>query len=295
MRCVAVVVTYNRLNLLKETLKGLRAQTHPLDAIVVVNNDSTDGTREWLERQQGLTVIHQENVGGAGGFRRGMEYAFEIGAEWLWVMDDDVFPERNTLERLLARSCISGCLMPMRNFSDGTPCHWGHVFDLRRRSIVFGSRVREQDEKKEFVFVNTCCFEGMLIHHDVVAKVGFPDGRFFISWDDTVYGLMVSRVTNPVVVKDAIMVRAKTALEARRINPVFSYYHFRNFHLVEEYYIALSGERGYGLGGQLKYLASSLHFLWQCWKRSRETFLAVSRGVIRGVVDNYRGITGRSH
>jgi len=293
--CVAVVVTYNRLELLKKTLKGIRAQTCPLDAIVVVNNGSNDGTREWLEQQRELTVINQENVGGAGGFKQGMQHAFEQGAEWIWVMDDDVIPERNTLERLLARHGISHCLMPTRNYSDGSRCEWGHVFDLRKRSVVFGSRPREQDEGKEFVFVNTCCFEGMLIHRSIIEKVGFPDERFFLSWDDTVYGLMVSRVTNPVVVRDALMVRAKTAHEARRISPVFSYYHFRNFHLVEEYYRTLSGGEGYGIRGHLKYVAGSFLFLRKCWKSSRDTFFPVFKAVFRGMRDSYRGTTGCSH
>ena len=64
MKIIAVVVTFNRFELLKKTISCLRA-TPQLNAIVVVNNDSTDGTATWLDNQQDLTVIHQQNVGGA--------------------------------------------------------------------------------------------------------------------------------------------------------------------------------------------------------------------------------------
>ena len=58
----AVVVTFNRLELLKRNIDSLR-QNHPIERIIVVNNGSTDGTREWLSEQSDLLVITQENVG----------------------------------------------------------------------------------------------------------------------------------------------------------------------------------------------------------------------------------------
>lgn len=67
MNIIAVVVTYNRRELLKRNIACLRLNT-PVSSIVVVNNGSTDGTGAWLDEQEDLTVIHQENVGGSGGF-----------------------------------------------------------------------------------------------------------------------------------------------------------------------------------------------------------------------------------
>ena len=76
MKIIAVVVTYNRRELLKRNIGCLRQNT-PLHSIVVVNNGSTDGTKEWLDEQTDLRVIHQENVGGSGGFYTGIRYAFQ--------------------------------------------------------------------------------------------------------------------------------------------------------------------------------------------------------------------------
>ena len=72
MNIIAVVVTYNRRELLKRNIACLRLNT-PVSSIVVVNNGSTDGTGAWLDEQEDLTVIHQENVGGSGGFYRGIQ------------------------------------------------------------------------------------------------------------------------------------------------------------------------------------------------------------------------------
>lgn len=75
VKVTAVVVTYNRVNLLQRVVKALESQTIGLYKILVVNNGSTDGTKEWLDSQTNLTVIHQDNVGGSGGFYRGINEA----------------------------------------------------------------------------------------------------------------------------------------------------------------------------------------------------------------------------
>ena len=73
MNIATVVVTYNRLTLLKECIDGLRKQTYMIDEIIIVNNCSTDGTLEWLNGQKNLTVITQENLGIADGLYTGMK------------------------------------------------------------------------------------------------------------------------------------------------------------------------------------------------------------------------------
>ena len=98
---VAVVVTYNRLELLKRVISALKSQTVPVDKIIVINNGATDGTKEWLDSQESLITIHQENVGGAGGFYRGIKQAMTTETDWIWCMDDDVYPENDCLEKLL--------------------------------------------------------------------------------------------------------------------------------------------------------------------------------------------------
>jgi len=132
----AVVVTYNRKDLLIECLEGLRRQTRPVDAIYLVDNASTDGTPElllekgYIKELPPLNIVepwekefevenlvdHQsikiyyvrmnENTGGAGGFYEGMKRAYEKTYDWFWLMDDDVEPDPNCLQKMFEENRI---------------------------------------------------------------------------------------------------------------------------------------------------------------------------------------------
>src|SRR5947207_1705698 len=103
-RVCAVIVTYNRLGLLKDALAAVRHQSRRPDTIIVVDNGSSDGTGLWLAAQTDAAfhVITQPNLGGSGGFYTGMLAAYETGADWLWCMDDDTIPDRDCLVQILA-------------------------------------------------------------------------------------------------------------------------------------------------------------------------------------------------
>lgn len=101
-KILAVVVTYNRLELLKRCIKGLQSQTLKDFDILIVNNGSTDGTKEWIDSlSKEILRIHQGNLGGAGGFYAGQKYGYDNGYEWIWMMDDDGVPDSNQLSELL--------------------------------------------------------------------------------------------------------------------------------------------------------------------------------------------------
>ena len=98
---LAVVVTFNRLDELKVCVAALKSQSYESLNILVVNNGSTDGTKEWLTQQSNVIVINQENLGGAGGFYTGMKYMYDNGYEWLVMMDDDGIPDKNEIKNLI--------------------------------------------------------------------------------------------------------------------------------------------------------------------------------------------------
>ena len=144
-RVTAVVVTYNRKELLVECLQALLAQT-VFDTgagceleILVVDNASTDGTASslspLLEREPRIHyMLLEENLGGAGGFCAGMKRAVEEGCDYVWIMDDDTIPKPQALEKLLEvvnileesreenRKAGFGFLSSEVLWTDGTPC-----------------------------------------------------------------------------------------------------------------------------------------------------------------------------
>ncbi len=106
-RVVAVVVTWNRRELLVEAIAALRAQTHQPVAFVVVDNGSTDGTDTLLEGESGLDVVRlEQNTGGAGGFAVGVEQALTHEPDLVWLLDDDTVPDTRCCAR--ARPRLAG-------------------------------------------------------------------------------------------------------------------------------------------------------------------------------------------
>jgi rhamnopyranosyl-N-acetylglucosaminyl-diphospho-decaprenol beta-1,3/1,4-galactofuranosyltransferase len=101
-KVIAVIVTYNRQQLLSECITALKNQTRKVDKILVINNGSTDETSSWLQSQHDIDHISQENVGSAGGFYTGIKTAYESGYNWMWMMDDDGYPKEDALEKLMA-------------------------------------------------------------------------------------------------------------------------------------------------------------------------------------------------
>lgn len=210
---VAVVVTYNRLELLKRVITALKSQTIPVDKIIVINNGATDGTKEWLDSQESLITIHQENVGGAGGFYRGIKEAMTTEAEWIWCMDDDVFPTSQCLEQLILHYTAedkTGILCPKRLMD-------GRVFisETRKQNLsdplkyIFDDSLEaEMLNDNETIEIEGMAFEGPLIKREVVENIGLPNKDLFILYDDTDYsyrailaGYKVKVVSNAIMEK----------------------------------------------------------------------------------------------
>jgi GT2 family glycosyltransferase len=258
-RVCAVVVTYNRKNLLQECLQGLFRQTRPLDGIILVDNSSTDGTPEFLyslglikekppsensilwEIRTDLNLFSgnllyirlPENEGGAGGFHEGLKRACEEDFEWMWLMDDDVEAYPDCLERLLGFGDISKCIHPNKVFADGKPHEWEGYISLRTGKRIFQPN---PSFKKgfEFATTNTGTFEGMLVHREIVQKVGLPDKRFFLGSDDSLFGFMAHFHTPVLYTRSPLLKKKKIYIETD--NPISDrsiYYGMRNVFLFQ--------------------------------------------------------------
>lgn len=211
MKIIAVIVTYNRLELLKRTISCLRA-TSGLDRIVVVNNDSPDGTRQWLDSQTNLDVIHQDNVGGAGGFKRGMKRAHELGADWVWCMDDDVFPRPDCLEHLVAQTTYPGVgIMSPRRLVDGEIFTTEFkAFDLTKTMASTSIEPLRKQQVDTVTEIAGAAFEGLFIKRSVIDAIGYPNDRLFIFYDDTDYCIRaLHKGFKLIYIPDALMDKQK--------------------------------------------------------------------------------------
>lgn len=238
-KIVSVVVTYNRIALLKRVIDCLRKQTHALMAMMVIDNGSTDGTHEWLDAQKDLTVIHQDNVGGSGGFYRGIKEAAQMECDWVWCMDDDVFPTPQCLETLLSYSdkiSSAGILCPHRLMS-------GKTFVAEAKTLNLSTPLMDMHndmltaaevESHPYVCIEGMSFEGPLIRKEVISKIGLPNKDLFILYDDTDYSYRAILAGYRVaVVRDAIMEKhdfqaASDYRENKIRNKWKLFYHVRN-------------------------------------------------------------------
>lgn len=189
MKVIAVVVTYNRSQLLKRNITCLRKNSP--HAIIVVNNGSTDDTREWLAEQTDLIVITQANVGGSGGFYTGIQQAMERGADWIWCMDDDVFPRPDCLSNLLGHTASEevGILAPRRLMEGNIFTNDFQAVNLTNPfSSMYKKKLKKQVINKPVEILGTA-FEGLFIRKETVEKIGLPNKDLFIFCDDTDYCL----------------------------------------------------------------------------------------------------------
>jgi len=183
-KVIAVVVTYNRLSLLKECITALKAQTRPPDSILVVNNGSTDETSQWLLNQTDLLVITQRNLGSGGGFEAGIKWAFKNNYSWIWCMDDDGFPEKDALEKILEpsldRLCLRNCAV---------------INKEDKKSFVWktGQFTRIDEVKDTLIEGIGHPFNGTLIHRNIVERVGLPRQNLFMWGDETEYYYRITR------------------------------------------------------------------------------------------------------
>ena len=178
----AVVVTYNRIELLKDCLLRLLRQTVPCD-ILVVDNNSNDGTSEYLDSIANIIHIKMNiNMGGAGGFNIGMKEAVLRGYEYVWVMDDDTFPNPDALERLLeANDILRGeygwlCSVPL--WKDGTECRMNRPKLLK----AFYSDIHLL--KYSLVRAEQATFVSLFLKTSTIMQHGLPIKEFFIWGDD---------------------------------------------------------------------------------------------------------------
>lgn len=180
----ALVVTFNRRDLLERCLRAIASQSYPPVRILVVDNGSTDDTRAWLEEwRQGnpvAQVIHSgENLGGAGGFALGMREAIASGCSYIWMMDDDAEPEASALEEL-ANAGLGERIFGSVASADGTNLAW----PLVSRD---GKEFRRISEIPTITEVVALPFLGILIPRSAVAIIGLPNSEYFIAGDDTEY------------------------------------------------------------------------------------------------------------
>lgn len=229
----AVVVTYNRKELLMECLKALENQSMDLTAIYIVDNASIDNTPDLLYKNnyigvnfsekiksplestfhKGNITIHylrmHENLGGSGGFYEGLKRAHKKNYDWFWVMDDDSEPCHDSLERLtefLREENISALVnLKLDNKMNLLNLHVGY-FDFKKCFPMIKPITKGKLFNKKYLDVDMSSFVGILINGKAIDEIGFPKKTFFIYHDDVEYCIRLRTFGRILLVVDSIII-----------------------------------------------------------------------------------------
>jgi len=193
-----VIVTYNRLELLKECVSQALNQTYPFKNIYIVNNHSTDGTDMYLKEVDAENnYVHvfnlDDNIGGAGGFSFGMDQVTEEN-DYVLLIDDDAIISANYIEDINKR------------LENGILAYSGTVFSNGKIDTMHRRRVKsdifltedcvpvEEYEKDSFTY-DSSSFCGLLVSVKLAKQIGLPRKDFFIWHDDTEYSMRIRKHT----------------------------------------------------------------------------------------------------
>ncbi|MGT2461047.1 glycosyltransferase [Sinomonas atrocyanea] len=237
-RVVAVVVSFNRRELLARTLAGLASGTMLPAAVVVVDNASTDGSAEFVRTLQTPLAIDLvelgTNVGGAGGFTVGIERAvLDHDADLVWVMDDDTEPHADTLAAavdawtryahapehrptVLASHVVwtDGREHPMNSMRE----RLGVTAAQRRRAAAVGARP-----------IRSASFVSCFLSGDAVRALGLPVADYFLWGDDFEYTTRLARFHDAIQVPASVVTHHTKKFGTTDVDPgPRFYYEVRN-------------------------------------------------------------------
>lgn len=205
MKIGVVLVTYNRLEKLKKTLFCYENQSKKIDTMIIVNNCSTDGTEEFLKKYSmkkldySVKILNMpNNLGGAGGFFEGMKFAIKNNIDWVYISDDDAYPDSNALLELEKvylkldnKEDISALCSVVKN---NNGIDYGHRLKLKKGLFFVKWRPLGTEEyEKEYFKIDILSYVGSAINVDKLFRAGLDKKEFFIYHDDQEHSLRLRK------------------------------------------------------------------------------------------------------
>lgn len=271
-----VVVTYNRLDILKQSLNRIRSQTLRPDDLVVVDNCSTDGTREYLNQMSGddhfYCLLLNENIGYAGSLANGIIHAMKLHKyDFFWIMDDDTYYDETTLEKLCEH---------LQDSDFG-------ILGLSGSDIRMGIKHKKHPthitEEADYVLI-----DGALIKTMVIDKVGVPDVKYFMMCEDHEYCKRIKRAGFKVGILNLGIIERLHMGGAGRFtrNTLWrGYYQSRNHILIIKEYFTVPDLLGY-MFTQTELLLAAALYAPDRFKRIQLRLIGIWHGI--------KGVSGKT-
>lgn len=280
-----IVVTYNRKEWLKKNLTALTNQTYHINKIYVIDNASTDGSKEYvssiLDKNTNIDYLTlPENIGGAGGFYEGIKIAYNDGFDYIWGMDDDAVPKEDALEQLVKATNLYDKNEKVC-FSSMT-C----MIDMNGKSTC-NSLVKKKKDNISSWFT----FVGFFLPFKLVEKIGFPRKDLFIFEDDREYSYRVNQEGYKIImVKDSIIYHPVQYVKKNRLNVTKMYPYWRRYYMVRNR-ILIEKTKMKKDRHLLKRIIITHRHLLKVLIFDTKAFPEAFRGMVHGIL----GISGKRH
>lgn len=243
MTFAVVIVTYNRLELLKECIQNVEGQSIGINHIVIVDNNSTDGTKEYLslfnQNAKYRIILLNDNKGGAYGFYEGIKSAIALLDDWILLIDDDAIIEKDYLFNISKYIDEKTCLAYSGAVKTNGEIYTRHRTRLKYKKCYQLSSVPIKEYAANYFWCDSATFCGLLFNRKIVDLVGLPNKDYFIWEDDAEYCL---RFKNYTLIKNI-----NSAVLNHKTNAKFdvfswkSYYGARNSLDIAKKYYGLFG------------------------------------------------------
>lgn len=226
-RVVAVIVTYNRRDLVLEALRAVRAQQRPPEQVIVVDNASADSTADAVRAAFPEVNLAElgANYGGAGGFAYGMGAALADGADLIWAMDDDTIPQPGALSALLAaRARYEGrapaIVASTVLWTDGRL----HPMNTPRHKPMAAAAERAAAAASGCVPIRSASFVSVLIDAAECRSRGLPKADFFLWNDDFEFTTRLLRRNVGLLCPDSVVVHKTKTFGSTDADPGDRFY-----------------------------------------------------------------------
>ncbi len=266
-KVIAVILTHNRKDMLCRCIEAVKGQKGVSCDILVADSGSTDDTVNLfgtLGRYKDVVYYDLGENRGTGGFSYGVEKAVRLGYEYIWLMDDDVIPDRNALLQLMrAGKCLQndwGFLASYVYWKDGSLCK-ANIPKLSPLHFVTVS------DKKRLVPVRMASWASILVKSSVVRRVGLPYKDYFVWTDDYEFTARISRrYCSYLVPSSRVLHEKKANIKADIIKESYDrLYRFRYLYRNDVHFY-----RKYGLQGHVYLLLKFIYTFIQVCLFARE-------------------------
>jgi rhamnopyranosyl-N-acetylglucosaminyl-diphospho-decaprenol beta-1,3/1,4-galactofuranosyltransferase len=266
-RVAAIMVTYNRRDVVQEALDCLQSQTYPIDYIVVVDNNSSDDTIQVLlerkKKDQRISIVNStENAGFGAGLALGMNWSLDnLHPDYMWLMDDDSYPVVDALELLIKNSI---------EYQYDVLGLSGYVMRMGAKK-----KVLPENNSAEVDFI---LIDNALIAIETIKNIGVPSGEFFMMCEDYDYCLRIKEAGFKLgVIRNNHVNRLNLGSQKFSKATLWrGYYHSRNHLIILKRHFTFVRLVNYIIV-QLKYLVASLQAKDR-WTRIKFRLIGVYHG-----------------